>query len=136
MTFIKSSILLLYIRLFRVEVGFRRFCYGLLVFVAAWGVSVLFSTIFQCVPVQAAWIKPYPTAQCFSLRTWLIGTNVPNILVDVVIICAPMPLIWRLKLSWWRKVSLCGIFLLAFAYASSTDACCCTSFADLLPEQR
>ena len=79
----------------------------------AWGIAVIFVTIFQCTPVRAAWDKTIPGEQCFDLEHFVIGTNVPNIIADAAIIMLPMPLIWKLQLSVMRKVGLVVVFLLA-----------------------
>lgn len=113
-TLVKSSILCLYIRLFRIKASFRKTCYVFLVFVVAWGISIVLVTIFQCSPVRAAWDKRIDDAHCFNLRAFLIGNNVPNILADICIILLPMPLIWKLELSWPRRVGICAIFVVAF----------------------
>ena len=47
-------------------------------------------------------------------RSQLIGTNLPNIAADFVIIILPVRVIWQLKLSMLRRIELICIFLLAF----------------------
>ncbi|GAW17543.1 hypothetical protein ANO14919_070010 [Xylariales sp. No.14919] len=112
-TLIKLSILTLYLRLFNVNRRFKRSCHVMMVFVLAWGVAVVSTTLFQCTPVRAAWDKTIPGLKCFNLRAFLIGSNVPNILADAVIIILPMPLLWGLKLSLLRKLGLIALFLVA-----------------------
>ncbi|KAI0509540.1 hypothetical protein F5B22DRAFT_616708 [Xylaria bambusicola] len=112
-TLIKLSILTLYLRLFNVNRHFKNACYAMMVFVLAWGIAVLFTTIFQCQPVTAAWDKTIPDFKCFSLSAFVIGSNVPNILADAVIIALPLPLLWSLKLSTTRKLGLIALFLVA-----------------------
>ncbi|KAL8671048.1 MAG: hypothetical protein Q9168_004441 [Polycauliona sp. 1 TL-2023] len=111
-TCIKSSVLCLYLRIFGVNKKFGIIVKCFIVAVVAWGIAVLLTTIFQCKPVRGAWDISVPRDQCFNLRTWLIATNVPNIVIDFSIICLPLPLIWKLKLSMERKIGLTGVFLL------------------------
>ncbi|KAI4234674.1 MAG: hypothetical protein L6R40_006680 [Gallowayella cf. fulva] len=111
-TCIKSSVLCLYLRLFGVNKKFAMIVKGFIVIVLMWGVAVLLTTIFQCNPVKGAWDISVPRDQCFNLRTWLIATNVPNIVIDFSIICLPIPLVWKLKLSTERKIGLTAVFLL------------------------
>ena len=85
----------------------------MIAFVVALGVAVVFVVIFQCKPVQAAWDKTIVGEQCFSLEHYVVGTNVPNIVVDAAIIALPIPLVWKLQISRMRKVGLAAIFLLA-----------------------
>ncbi|KAL8849902.1 MAG: hypothetical protein Q9221_005168 [Calogaya cf. arnoldii] len=111
-TSIKSSVLCLYLRIFGINKNFALVVKCFIVVVVAWGIAVLLSTIFQCNPVRGAWDISVPRDQCINLRIWLIATNVPNIVIDFSIICLPIPLIWKLKLSIERKIGLTGVFLL------------------------
>jgi hypothetical protein len=110
---IKLSILFLYLRLFQINKVFVKVCYGMMGFVVAWGVAVLFTTIFQCNPVKAAWDKSILGATCFNLADFIIGSNVPNIVADAVIIALPIPMFWSLKLSLTRKLGLIALFMVA-----------------------
>ena len=112
-TLIKCSILCLYLRIFGIDRKFSILCYGMIAFALAWGIAVDLVTIFQCKPVQAGWDKTIAGEQCFNLKHFLIGTNVPNIIADAAIIVLPMPQIWKLHLSRMRKAGLVAIFLLA-----------------------
>ncbi|KAI1377812.1 hypothetical protein F4677DRAFT_413630 [Hypoxylon crocopeplum] len=112
-TLIKLSVLTLYLRLFNIDQRFKKSCYAMMGFVLAWGIAVLFTTIFQCAPVTAAWDKTIPGLKCFNLADFVIGSNVPNILADTMIIILPMPLLWSLKLSLVRKLGLIALFLVA-----------------------
>lgn len=96
---------------------FAKVCYGLIALVVAWGLASLFSTIFECVPVEAVWNKDpetLMTAHCIDTRSKLIGINIPNIAADFAIIILPVQVIWQLKLSMLRRTGLTCIFLLAF----------------------
>ncbi|KAI2462840.1 hypothetical protein F4781DRAFT_418771 [Annulohypoxylon bovei var. microspora] len=112
-TLIKLSILTLYLRLFNVNRRFKKSCYAMMVFVLAWGIAVIFTTIFQCTPIPAAWDKTIPAFKCFNLAAFIIGSNVPNILADTMIIALPIPMLWNLKLSLLRKLGLIALFLVA-----------------------
>ncbi|CAF9935891.1 hypothetical protein IMSHALPRED_010381 [Imshaugia aleurites] len=91
-----------------------------LTLVLAWGIATLLTSIFQCSPVSALWNSDTTNKHCINLRKWLIGTNVPHIIIDFSILLLPMPLIWRLKLSTGRKITLSGVFLVgAFTSAAS-----------------
>ncbi|CAD6594087.1 MAG: hypothetical protein ASARMPRED_008516, partial [Alectoria sarmentosa] len=120
---VQSSILCLYLRIFGINRSFARTVHVALALVLAWGVATLATSVFQCRPVAAAWDKGVlipGSGHCIDLRTWLIGTNVPHIVIDFSILLLPLPQIWRLKLSTGRKISLSGVFLVgAFTSAVS-----------------
>lgn len=119
-TSVQSSILCLYLRIFGINKSFANIVYVFLTLVIAWGTATLLTTIFRCSPVSAAWDADVPNSRCMDLRTWLVGTNVPHIIIDFSILLLPMPQIWRLKLSTGRKISLSGVLLVgAFTSAVS-----------------
>lgn len=107
---VQSSILCLYLRIFGINKSFARIVYAFLALVLAWGTATLLTSIFQCRPVSALWNGDASNRHCIDLRKWLIGTNVPHIIIDFSILLLPMPQIWRLKLSTGRKICLSGVF--------------------------
>ncbi len=108
---VQSSILCLYLRIFGINKSFARVVHAFLTLVLAWGIATLLTSIFQCSPVSALWNSDTTDRHCIDPQKWLIGTNVPHIIIDFSILLLPMPLIWRLKLSTGRKISLSGVFL-------------------------
>lgn len=110
-TSVKGSILCLYLRIFGVNKTFAKLVYTLVILVICWGIATFLSSVFQCHPVKAAWIPTLPGGRCFNYRAWLMGTNVVNIAIDFGILLLPVPLVWSLKLSIPRRVSLVGVFL-------------------------
>ncbi|KAF6218804.1 hypothetical protein HO133_005347 [Letharia lupina] len=111
-TLIKISILLFYYRLFGVRKAFKYTCYALLALVTCWCIAIVFSNIFQCIPVEAAWIRPYPHSKCINNNASLLGTAVTNVFLDIVILVLPMVPVWSLSLTVRQKVTLTAIFLL------------------------
>ena len=118
-TVIKLSILLLYLRLFKIDKELRMLCYGMMAFVVAWAIAVVFTLIFQCHPIAAAWNKTIPGAVCFNIPDYIIGSGVPNILADVVIIGIPIPLLWKLQISKIRRLGIIALFLVAAMWVLS-----------------
>ena len=79
--------------------------------VAAWYTAVILVSIFTCVPVQDFW-ESEQLASCHvnSLSAYL-GNAIPNIITDVAILCLPMPMVWNLHLSAYRKAEITAAFL-------------------------
>lgn len=117
---IKCSILALYYRLFGVRKGIARVCYVLMGLTVAWGIATLFPAVFQCKPIHLAWDPTSTRSECFKLRAYLVGTNVPNVLLDVAILVTPLYPGWQLKLPTTNKVLISGVFVLGAWYA---DVC-------------
>ncbi|KAI1394477.1 uncharacterized protein F4822DRAFT_388309 [Hypoxylon trugodes] len=106
----KISILLLYYRVFPSR-RFKWVCIGVGIFVAAYSITAIMTNIFQCVPVKSNW-DPTVTPHCINLGSELIVVSSLNVLTDASILCLPMPIIWRLKTDFRRKLQLTGLFLL------------------------
>ena len=113
---IKCSILTLYYRLFGISEGFARVCYILMGMTVAWGIATLFPAVFQCKPIHVAWDPTSARSDCLKLRAYLVGTNIPNVLLDFAILVAPLYPVWRLKLSTRRKALISGVFVLGAWY--------------------
>ncbi|RAK95953.1 uncharacterized protein BO80DRAFT_417794 [Aspergillus ibericus CBS 121593] len=108
---IKSSILLLYIRIFGKVRHFRMTAYALGTFSVCWAIMVLLVIIFQCHPVEKAWAPATPGHCINSWLFFVIGSSM-NCATDIAILVLPIPSVWRLHLSRMQRVSLVGIFLL------------------------
>lgn len=103
-TMTKISVLLLYYRIFP-QMWFRRILFMLV------GAMFLHFIVFTavivtaCKPIKSFWDKSI-TGKCLDTRpVGLIGSAF-SILEDVVFLCLPIPLIWKLKLKTSRKVGI------------------------------
>lgn len=80
--------------------------------VLSWGISVLITVIFQCDPVSSV-VHPAKQKHCIDALKFFLGNGISAMLLDVIILCMPIPMILRLQVfSWRRKVAILGIFLL------------------------
>ena len=109
-TVIKASILLFYRRLFS-TVQFRTWTTVVLIFVGVWLITNNVAAAVQCLPVQKAWEFDLP-GHCVNPMTLVIGIQVPNVFLDVVILALPMPMVYRLQLSRTKRLRVAAIFLL------------------------
>lgn len=109
---VKTSILILYARLFRTQT-FKRVCIGVWVFTACWAVAAFTSNILQCTPVSYFWNKAQP-GHCIPNALIVIGlTNgVLSFVGDLVILALPIPMIWALQINFRRKIALNAIFFI------------------------
>ncbi|KAL9118183.1 MAG: hypothetical protein Q9187_005275 [Circinaria calcarea] len=108
---VKISVLFLYGRLFPTR---------MLLLVAkivgavciAWCLASVLVTIFQCNPVASAWNPPIG-GQCVSyFAHFQLGVAISNMLTEIIILCIPLPIIWRLSLPARDKAILSGMFFL------------------------
>lgn len=80
-------------------------------FVIAMGVASTLVSIFSCNPVEGFWDLTIPS-KCIDTRMFFIGSSVPNITSDVVILMLPMRKIWHLQMQFKQKLIVSGLFLL------------------------
>ncbi|KAK8045562.1 hypothetical protein PG993_005586 [Apiospora rasikravindrae] len=106
----KISILLLYHRLFPGK-RLKWACVGVGTFTIAYSITAIMTNIFQCVPVESNWDTTI-TPHCVDLGAELVAVSSLNVVTDAAILCLPMPIIWRLKTSFRRKLQLTSMFLL------------------------
>lgn len=107
----KTSILLLYLRLFRVHRWFRLAIYGLIAYIWMWGVSETLVSVFQCSPVEHQWVKAM-SGTCIDELAYYRWISVPNVAHDVVMLFLPLPMVWSLQIDGQKKLALTSVFLM------------------------
>lgn len=106
---VKSSILLLYLRLFRIHHWFRYTTYCLLAYIWLWGISESLVSIFQCKPIAYQWNKSL-NGKCINQLSYYRWVSVPNVIHDVVMLLVPAPVVWKLKIDIRQKLALSAVF--------------------------
>ncbi|KAM7185221.1 hypothetical protein V8F20_011903 [Naviculisporaceae sp. PSN 640] len=115
----KLSIITSYLRIFPAT-SLRRLLYATGVLVIGIGISAIFATIFQCWPVQAAWDFSLGDRQCFHFRDFLYANAAISIVTDFMLVAAPLPYFWSLRLPLRQRLVICVLFGVGFiAFASS-----------------
>ena len=111
-TCVKTSVLLLYRRIF-ITSAFGRFTVVVGTLCIAWLFASTFGQVFLCSPMSAAWDSNLIfSSKCRDVQAMYYGVSISNMLLDVVILCMPMPVIWGLPLSRRKKLGCCGVFCL------------------------
>ena len=77
-----------------------------------WAIALEFGAIFQCSHVSDSWNPESDRSDCVHLEAFLVGTNVPNIILDLSILVAPIYPIWKLKLPTGKKIAIALILML------------------------
>ncbi|CCX29572.1 Similar to hypothetical protein CH063_00527 [Colletotrichum higginsianum]; acc. no. CCF44726 [Pyronema omphalodes CBS 100304] len=107
---IKLSLILMYIRVFT----FDRLKWGVIftgLLTIFWVCTIVPMAIFQCTPIGRAWDFGMP-GTCINLKAAFVSTAAINIFNDCAILMLPMPFVWKLSTSMWRRLSLMFIFSL------------------------
>ncbi|KAL8819759.1 MAG: hypothetical protein Q9223_001887, partial [Gallowayella weberi] len=106
--FFKASMLFLLDRIFPGK-KFRRILTAIGVFIMAYSITQAVCAVFECTPVRRAW-SPEVEGTCINIDDVFLVCSALNIATDFLILCLPMPKLWRLKISTVQKVQLTAIF--------------------------
>ncbi len=75
--------------------------------------AMILANIFQCRPVRAGF-EFFTPGRCASLQNISVATGALNIISDVAIVVAPIPLVLRLQLRPARMVGVLAMFATGF----------------------
>lgn len=106
----KYSILLFYSRIFT-ERSFRIALRVSFVLVTLWLVSIEITVLAECQPISGLWDFTQ-AARCIDLQEFFVGSGVPNVLLNVLIVGLPIPMIWTLEIDRKYRWALSGVFAL------------------------
>lgn len=79
----------------------------------AWFVGIIFGTVFMCNPVAKGW-DPFLPGTCGPTSALWIGSAIPSVVIDLIILTLPLPKIWGLNMNKKRKMGLTFVFLLGY----------------------
>lgn len=90
---------------------FRKVLTGVIALVACWGIIIFFIMLFLYDPMDAAWGASVglPRFDPAMLGYGQVGSSIA---LDVLVLCLPIPLIYRLHLDRKRKIAVTLIFWL------------------------
>lgn len=117
----KASIVMFYGRIF----NFRRsLAVGMFLVIGYW-ITIIVTISVACRPLPYFWLAyTNPTTAkgvCIDVPTFFFGNGIAAMLIDVIILCMPMPIIYRLHMPPSQKVAVAGILLLGSLYVSSNS---------------
>ncbi|KAK6222636.1 hypothetical protein LQW54_000816 [Pestalotiopsis sp. IQ-011] len=113
----KISILLFYLEVFKRSIaGVQPAIYTLIVLNILYAVIFDLVSIFQCTPVQGAWLfwdhQHKVTCRNINAQGWAAAGV--NIVLDLAMVILPLPELWHLSLSNNKKVQVMLMFSLGF----------------------
>ncbi|MCJ1474658.1 hypothetical protein MMC13_003318 [Lambiella insularis] len=108
-TLTKYSILLFYSRIFKDRL-FKIALWVTTGFVTAWFIAIEISVLVECQPIHALW--DFSPGHCISLQPFFLGSGIPNIIFNSVILILPLPTIWTLQIERTHKIALSSVFML------------------------
>ncbi|KAF2967815.1 hypothetical protein GQX73_g5751 [Xylaria multiplex] len=120
---IKASFLFFYRRIFVVDKKSitNYVITGLVIIVGLSSAGFFFASLFQCrLDFSALWGSTIEIVEnCVDTMHLVLSVCIAGFILDLIIITTPMPLIWQLNLSFAKKISVVGIFLLGSVIVAS-----------------
>ncbi|KAG9240249.1 hypothetical protein BJ878DRAFT_305730 [Calycina marina] len=129
-TLMKTSILYSYKTIFGRVKSTRYHIYFLLGLSWAWGVAMFLTIVFQCSPINKAWI-PQKSGHCIPTVSFLWGNSITNFIIDWMILLVPVVPVLKLQLPPTQKSLVIMSFLVgSLACIASTIRSAKTSTFD------
>ncbi|KAI0190182.1 hypothetical protein EV127DRAFT_321531, partial [Xylaria flabelliformis] len=110
---VKTSILLLLMRLFGQKPGVKRFILWMNTANIGMMIAVFFGTVLQCTPINKTW-ETSLQGTCIDRRVLFTVSSSFNIFTDILILALPLRIFIDLKIPRRTKIALMFIFLLGF----------------------
>lgn len=108
-TFIRISMLLLYIRIFAIS-WFRILCWAILVVNILAMISTILATCLICRPIMYSFDKTIPNGHCGDVFSFENYTALLSFILNLIIVLLPMPMLWGLPLQKNKKIGLSIVF--------------------------
>ncbi|KAL2040958.1 hypothetical protein N7G274_006416 [Stereocaulon virgatum] len=109
----KLSVLCFYQRIFATARKTRIFLWITAGLTTIWLTAVTLAGLIHCIPVKAFW-NPMVKGKCIDSWSFFLGSAVPSIVLDLILLVVPMPFLWRLQIGATQKIALFVIFLLGY----------------------
>ncbi|KAH7174119.1 uncharacterized protein B0J16DRAFT_375044 [Fusarium flagelliforme] len=118
-TLTKASILMFYQRVFGINIA-HHICMGLVI---GWYVAIIIAWFAGCRPASYFWEQftdPGTTGYCMDTSLFYFVNGICAMLIDIAVLCVPIPTILKLQMPNRQKVAVGGILLLgAFVCVAS-----------------
>ena len=118
----KCSIVACYFRVFPHQRLFRKTIWANTGVILALWVCSIFVGIFQCNPPQAAWEVTFKGAHCIAIVNYYYPANSVNIVTDLVLCIAPLPILWKLRVSKVERIFVVVLFCFGFFATAASIA--------------
>ena len=115
-TFIRASIIFLYIRVFPTRT-FRRICYAVLAINLLFFLGTVLADCLICQPIAYRWDRMAGgSGHCGDQKSLDLFISIFNLVLDITAVVLPMPILWGLKMAVAKKVMLSGMFGMGTVY--------------------
>ncbi|OCK86021.1 hypothetical protein K432DRAFT_342074 [Lepidopterella palustris CBS 459.81] len=105
----KLSLCFTYLRLFPSKAN-RIFCYCSMAYLTCWLIAIVFTTTFQCIPVNAFWDMSITDKKCIDTRISHTAFAITNSLSDFIVYLWPARALWNMQLPFRQRLGLVLVF--------------------------
>lgn len=109
-TMVRISILILYRRVFATA-AFRKKTVVVAALCLTWFCVIVLLDVLQCHPIADTFIYPRPNT-CINLQNFLWAMTTSNLVLDLIMLCLPLHMVWSLDLPRSEKAFLYIVFSL------------------------
>jgi len=81
-----------------------------------WFVSVFLEQMLLCRPLAFNWNPSIEGGRCANRPAAYLAAGIINLLTDLMVLCLPVPMVWKLQLSKRKKLALSSVFGVGFTY--------------------
>ncbi|KAI4138787.1 MAG: hypothetical protein L6R39_006608 [Caloplaca ligustica] len=76
----------------------------------ATGITTIVGSILQCTPIARNWDTTTP-GRCLDKLDFARYTAIPNVITGFAMLVLPLPMVWRLNVTFQQKIALTATFL-------------------------
>ena len=116
---VKISTLLLFGRIFPVQ-KFHLILRAVGLFISLYCIISVVIMVFQCRPSKGAW-NPTIKSDCIDINKFLIFMGSMNVLTDFLLLCLPLPQLWKLQMHRKTKMQVIGIFSIGNLFVAQSS---------------
>jgi hypothetical protein len=74
-------------------------------------ITTIIASCLVCRPIEFLWDWNLPGGgKCFDIRHLWLGCSITSLCFDASNLVMPMPILWRLRMDWRKKVRLTVVF--------------------------
>ena len=115
LTLIRTSAVLFYARIFRVQKPVWRLSLWFTIFIVwTWFFVVSGLSLFPCSPVRMAWEWPGTLGRCLNENQINVAGRVSDVVIDVIVLVLPLPMLWPLQMKMGKKIGVALVFALGY----------------------
>jgi hypothetical protein len=79
-----------------------------------WFIGIVVGTLLRCDPLRLNWALVIDEGHCGDASALYIGSAVPSVFIDLIILLLPIPSVWKLHTTLAKKIGISIIFVFGY----------------------